>query len=261
MTGATQSNIARLLDLAGKAAIVTGAASGIGRATARYLADAGAFVAVADRDEAGAEKVAADLRATGAEAASIAVDIADEASVVRLMQQTRALFGRLDILINNAGIQNRAMLTETSVAFWDLNQAVNARGPFLCVREAAPIMRDNGGGAIVNVSSCGSVHPVMTGLTAYGASKAAVNALTRNAALELASAGIRVNAVLPGGVMTEGGAAASGTTPEGRAAALPPLGRLAAPEDIAGLILFLASPAASYITGQTFIADGGFLLG
>ena len=154
------------------------------------------------------------------------------------------------------------MLEETTVEFWDRVQAVNLRGPFLCLREAAKIMRAQGrGGAIVNVASNSAVHPVMTGLTAYAASKAGVVALTRNAAMELAGEGIRVNAVLPGGVMTEGGAKSAGTTPSGRAIQMPPLGRIGVPQDIAGLILFLAGPMAGYITGQSFISDGGFLLG
>jgi NAD(P)-dependent dehydrogenase (short-subunit alcohol dehydrogenase family) len=123
-------------------------------------------------------------------------------------------------------------------------------------------MRAQGrGGVIVNVASTSAVHPVMRGLTAYASSKAGVTALTRNAALELADAGIRVNAVLPGGVMTEGGMSSRGTVPEGRAIQMPPLGRIGVPEDIAALILFLAGTGASYITGQTFVADGGFLIG
>ena len=154
------------------------------------------------------------------------------------------------------------MLEDTTVEFWDRILAVNLRGPFLCLREAAKIMRAQGrGGAIVNVASTSAVHPVMLGLTGYASAKAGVTALTRNAALELAAAGIRVNAVLPGGVMTEGGMKSVGTTPSGRAIQLPPIGRIGQPQDIAGLILFLAGPAASYITGQLFISDGGFMLG
>jgi NAD(P)-dependent dehydrogenase (short-subunit alcohol dehydrogenase family) len=181
---------------------------------------------------------------------------------MRLMDHTTARFGAVDILVNNAAIQGRALLEDTSLAFWEQMQAVNLRGTFLCLREAAKIMRAQGkGGSIVNVASTAAVHPVMTGLTAYAASKAGVTGLTRNSAFELAPAGIRVNAVLPGGVMTEGGAKASGTTPEGRAIQLPALGFMGQPEDMARLILFLAGPGARYITGQTFIADGGFLIG
>src|SRR5271170_2493169 len=197
----TPADIGKLLDLTGKVAIVTGSASGMGRETARYFAAAGASVIVADRDEAPAEAVAAELRGSGAKALAVRVDIANEASVIAMMERTVAEFGELDILVNNAAIQDRAMLEDITVEFWDRIQAVNLRGPFLCLREAAKIMRAQGrGGAIVNVASTSAVHPVMNGLTAYASAKAGVTALTRNAALELAAAGIRVNAVLPGGV-------------------------------------------------------------
>jgi len=258
----TRMDIGKLLDLTGKVAILTGAASGMGRETARYFGAAGAAVIVADRDEAPAEAVAAELRDAGGKALAVRVDIADEASVIALMERTVADFGGLDILVNNAAIQDRAMLEDTTVEFWDRILAVNLRGPFLCLREAARIMRAQGrGGAIVNVASTSAVHPVMLGLTSYASAKAGVTALTRNAALEFAAAGIRVNAVLPGGVMTEGGMKSVGTTPSGRAIQLPPIGRIGQPQDIAGLILFLVGPAAGYITGQLFISDGGFMLG
>ena len=258
----TQSmDIASLLDLSGKVAIVTGAASGMGRETARYLAAAGAVVVAADWNEPGAKAIADELNADGAKALGVTVDVSDEASVIAMMDRVRSDFGRLDILVNNAALQNRAMLEDSSVEYWDRTLAVNLRGPFLCLREAAKLMRAGGGGAVVNISSVGSVHPVMPGLSAYGASKGGLSQLTRNAALELAPAGIRVNAVLPGGVLTEGGMASTGTTPSGRAIQLPPIGRIGQPGDIAALVLFLVSPAASYITGQSFVADGGFLLG
>jgi NAD(P)-dependent dehydrogenase (short-subunit alcohol dehydrogenase family) len=249
-------DIAGLLDLGGKVAIVTGAASGMGRETARYFAAAGAAVVCADWNGPGAEAIAAEL---GGKSIPVTVDVSDEASVIAMMDRVKTAFGRLDILVNNAALQNRALLTETTVEYWDKIQAVNLRGPFLCLREAAKLM--GSGGAVVNISSTGAVHPMMPGLAAYGASKGGVSQLTRNAALELAPAGIRVNAVLPGGVMTEGGAAATGTAPSGRAIAPPPLGRIGMPGDIAALVLFLVSPAASYITGQSFVADGGWLLG
>jgi NAD(P)-dependent dehydrogenase (short-subunit alcohol dehydrogenase family) len=254
-------DIAHLLDLTGKVAIVTGAASGMGAETARYFAGAGASVVAADWNSAGAETIAAELKAAGATALAVTVDISDEASVIGMMDQVKAHFGRLDSLVNNAGIQDRAMLADMSVECWDRIQAVNLRGTFLCLREAAKIMRTDGGGTIVNISSTGSIHPMMNGLGAYGASKAGVSQLTRNAAFEFASAGIRVNAVLPGGVITEGGMKSTGTIPSGRSIQPPPIGRIGQPKDIAALVLFLAGPASTYITGQSFIADGGFLLG
>ena len=249
-------DIGSLLDLTAKVAIVTGAASGMGLETARYFAAAGAAVVCADMNGTGAEAIAAEL---GGKSIPVTVDVSDEASVIAMMDTVKSAFGRLDILVNNAALQNRALLTETSVEYWDRIQAVNLRGPFLCLREAAKLM--GSGGAVVNISSTGAIHPMMPGLAAYGASKGGVSQLTRNAALELAPAGIRVNAVLPGGVMTEGGAAATGTVPSGRAITMPPLGRIGMPGDIAALVLFLVSPAAGYITGQSFVADGGYLLG
>jgi NAD(P)-dependent dehydrogenase (short-subunit alcohol dehydrogenase family) len=254
-------DLAGLLKLDGKVAIVTGAASGMGREIARYLAAAGASVVIADWNQKGAEAVAAELNGDGQKAIAAPVDVSDETSVAAMMESVRAEFGRLDILVNNAALQNRALLLDTDVEYWDRMLAVNLRGPFLCLREGAKMMRATGGGAVVNISSVGSVHPVMPGLAAYGASKGGLSQFTRNAALELAPAGIRVNAVLPGGVMTEGGAAATGTMPSGRAIQLPPIGRLGEPRDIAALVLFLAGPGAGYITGQSFVADGGFLLG
>jgi NAD(P)-dependent dehydrogenase (short-subunit alcohol dehydrogenase family) len=249
-------DIGSLLDLSGKVALVTGAASGMGRETARYFAAAGAAVVCADWNGPGAEAIAAEL---GGKSIPVTVDVSDEASVIAMMARVKDTFGRLDILINNAALQNRALLAETTVEYWDKIQAVNLRGPFLCLREAAKLMP--AGGAVVNISSTGAIHPMMPGLAAYGASKGGVSQLTRNAALELAPAGIRVNAVLPGGVMTEGWAAATGTVPSGRAITMPPIGRIGMPGDIAALVLFLVSPAASYITGQGFVADGGHLLG
>jgi NAD(P)-dependent dehydrogenase (short-subunit alcohol dehydrogenase family) len=254
-------DVSRLYDLTGMVAIVTGAASGMGRETARHFAAAGAAVVVADWNAAGAATVADELATAGAKTLGVTVDVSKESSVTAMMTRVQAEFGRLDILVNNAALQHRAMLLETSVTYWDQMQAVNLRGPFLCLREAAKIMRTAGRGAIVNISSIGSLHPVMPGLAAYGAGKGGLSQLTRNAAFELAADGIRVNAVLPGGVMTEGGAAAAGTKPSGRGLQLPPLGRIGQPEDIAFLVLFLTAPASSYITGQSFVADGGFLLG
>ena len=136
-----QIDIGSLLDLSGKVAIVTGAASGMGRETARYFAAAGAAVVCADMNGAGAETIAAEL---GGKSIPVTVDVSDEASVMGMMERVKSAFGRLDILVNNAALQNRALLTETSVAYWDKIQAVNLRGPFLCLREAAKLMQASG---------------------------------------------------------------------------------------------------------------------
>ena len=258
----TLPDIAALYDLSGQVAVVTGSAEGIGAEIARYLAAAGAAVLVADRNEPGARSTAQAIVNAGGQARGQGFDAGDEASIVALYQGAVDAFGRLDIAVNNAGIQNRAHLLDTDTALWDLVQQVNARGAFLCVREAAKIMRAAGrGGRIVNISSIGSVHPVTPGLAAYNSSKSAVNALTRSAALELAGDGITVNAIFPGGVATEGAMRTPGPMVGGRALAPPILPRGVEKREIAAMALFLASPQAAAITGQAFVVDAGFLLG
>ncbi len=255
-------DIAAILDLSDKVAIITGASEGIGTEIARHLAAAGAKTVIADRNTAGAEAVAAAINEAGGQAKAIGFDAAEEESIISLFSAAMEEFGRLDILVNNAAIQNRAYLQDTSAELWDSILRINARGPFLCVREAAKAMRASGiGGRIVNISSIGSVHPVMHGLTAYNSSKAAVNALTRNAALELASDGITVNAIFPGGTPTQGAARTEGSPVGGRAIAPPILRRGVETRDIAVMALFLAGPQAEIITGQSFTVDAGFLLG
>jgi NAD(P)-dependent dehydrogenase (short-subunit alcohol dehydrogenase family) len=255
-------DIAAILDLSGKIAIITGAGEGIGAEIAGHFAAAHATVVIADRNLAGAQDLAARITEAGGRAKAIAFDAGDEQSIVKLFDATIEEFGRLDILVNNAGIQNRAYLQDTTAELWDSIQRINARGPFLCIREAARRMREAGnGGRIVNISSIGSIHPVMHGLTAYNSSKAAVNALTRNAAFELASDGITVNAIFPGGIATQGAARTAGSPVSGRAITPPILKRGVETRDIAIMALFLAGPQADIITGQTFTVDAGFLLG
>ena len=251
-----------LFGLDGKVAAVTGAADGMGREIATLLAGSGASVAILDRNSGGAAEVARAIGSRGGGALAIGMDLADEKSIVAAIQEVAQQFGGIDILVNCAGIQNRELLTETSTELWDLVQSINSRGLFVCVREAAKIMRAAGrGGRIINISSMGSIHPIMPGLAAYNASKAAVNALTRSAALELSGDGITVNAVLPGAVATAGAAKAPGPAPSGRVVAgLPPLGRLATPADIAAAVLFLAGSGAGAITGQTLCIDAGYLV-
>lgn len=255
-------DISAILDLAGKVAVVTGAGEGIGAEIARHFAAAGAHVVVADRDAAGAGALAATLVSDGAQAKATMFEAGDETSVTALFASVIEEFGRLDILVNNAAIQNRAYLLDTSAELWDRIQRINARGPFLCIREGAKAMRAAGhGGRIVNISSVGSIHPVMHGLAAYNSSKSAVNALTRSAALELAENGITVNAIFPGGVSTDGAARTTGSPIGGRAIAPPIVSRGVEKQDIAAMALFLAGPQAAVITGQTFVVDAGFLLG
>jgi NAD(P)-dependent dehydrogenase (short-subunit alcohol dehydrogenase family) len=251
-----------LFGLNGKVAAVTGAADGMGREIATLLAGSGASVAILDRNSGGAADVARAIGNRGGRALAIGMDLADERSIVAAIREVAQQLGGIDILVNCAGIQNRELLTDTSTELWDLVQSINSRGLFVCVREAAKIMRAAGrGGRIINISSMGSIHPIMPGLAAYNASKAAVNALTRSAALELSGDGITVNAVLPGAVATAGAAKAPGPAPSGRVVAgLPPLGRLATPADIAAAVLFLAGSGAAAITGQTLCIDAGYLV-
>jgi NAD(P)-dependent dehydrogenase (short-subunit alcohol dehydrogenase family) len=254
--------LARLFGLQGKVAAVTGAAEGIGREIAQQLAQAGARVAILDRNVAGATEVARDLNTAEDRAIAVEMDLGDEASIVEAFGETRRQLGRIDILVNCAAIQNRELITETSADLWDVVQRINSRGLFLCLREAAKIMRSaNNGGRIINISSMGSIHPIMPGLGAYNASKSAVNALTRSAALELSQDRITVNAILPGAVATAGASRAPGPAPSGRVVAgLPPLGRLAEPSDIAAAVLFFAGAASACITGQMLVVDAGYLL-
>jgi NAD(P)-dependent dehydrogenase (short-subunit alcohol dehydrogenase family) len=234
----------------------------MGHEIAHLLARCGASVAILDRNSSGAAEVARAIDHRGGHALAIGMDLADEQSIVAAIREVAQRFGGIDILVNCAGIQNRELLTETSTELWDLVHGINSRGLFVCVRETARIMRAAGrGGRIINISSMGSVHPIMPGLAAYNASKAAVNALTRSAALELSGDGITVNAVLPGAIATAGAAKAPGPAPSGRAVAgLPPLGRLATPADVAAAVLFLAGNGGAAITGQTLCIDAGYLL-
>ncbi|MDB6060737.1 MAG: hypothetical protein JWM78_840 [Verrucomicrobiaceae bacterium] len=255
-------DLSSLYDLGEKVALVTGGAEGMGKEVCRFLASAGATVAVADINLPWAQDTAREIVEAGGNASAYHVDLAAEQSVVDLLHAVRKQHERLDILVNVAGLQDREFLTETSLALWDKLHNVNLRGSFLTIREAAKIMRADGrGGRIVNISSMGSVHPIFEGLVAYNASKAGVNGLTRNAAYELAQHGINVNAILPGNTTTAG----QGRTPgppidiSKLKNLTPPLGRTGKVSDIASAVLFLVAPASEWITGQTLIVDGGHL--
>jgi NAD(P)-dependent dehydrogenase (short-subunit alcohol dehydrogenase family) len=256
-----QATFERLFGLSGRVALVTGGASGIGRGIAGRLADAGADVAVADLDAGRAAATAAELAALGGRAIGLGADVRDEAEVGAMLRDVTAALGVPTILVNNAGIYPATPIADMAVGEWDRVMATNLRGAFLCLREGACAMRaGGGGGAIVNVSSIESMHPSFVGMAHYGASKGGLNMLTRSAALEFAPDRITVNAVCPGGVETEGTQAAFGEGLKQRLEARIPLGRVATPEDIGGVVLFLASPAASYITGATLVVDGGYLI-
>lgn len=246
-----------------KVAVVTGAASGIGQGIAELFARIGAQVIVADINLQAALAVAEGIEGQGGKALAMQVDVSDEANVIEAFDQVVAQFGGLDILVNNAAIFPKRPFLEVETEFWDKLQSVNLRGTFLCLREAIKHMKTSGGGSIVNISSVSSMQAVVYHNAAYNASKAGVNALTRTTALEFAADGIRVNAVLPGGVPTAGAKAASSAIEikgpmlgQGRI----PLGGMGEPQDIANALLFFASPASRYITGQLLAVDGGFLV-
>jgi NAD(P)-dependent dehydrogenase (short-subunit alcohol dehydrogenase family) len=257
---ATASQIDQLFKLEGRTSIVTGAAAGIGYAIAQLFAAAGAKVVLADLNGDAAAGAASKLEAP-AGAIGVAVDISDEASVTAMVAAAVKAFGSVDVLVNNAGIYPHTPFMETTVKKWDMMHAVNTRGAYLCMREAIKHMKAAGhGGSIVNVSSVASLQPVIFENADYASSKAGVNAMTKAAALEFAVDGIRVNALLPGGVATEQartGMVAHNLKGPILQAERKPLGR-GTPLQIASVALFLASEASSYITGQLLVVDGGF---
>ena len=255
----TMGTLEELFGLTGKAALVTGAGRGIGAALAVGLAGAGAAVACADLDEDGAAATASTIESGGGRAVAIAMDCGDESSCVAGVASAAEQLGRLDVLVNNAGIYPYEALEEMSAQFMEQVFRVNVTGTMLCTREAVKHLRDAGGGAIVNLSSITALRAVFPGEAAYGPSKAAIAALTRNAALELAPFGITVNSIAPGGIRTEGTAEVFDLGLGDVLLQRQPVQRVGAPEDLVGIVIALVSRAGQFVTGTTVVIDGGYI--
>jgi len=257
------------VSLADRVAIVTGAGSGIGRATALALARAGAQVAVADVDEGAAKAVADALAGLGVGSLALDTDVGDVAAIDRMVERVVATFGQVDVLVNSAGVTRRAYIMDLTERDWDRIMRVNAKGVFFCLQRVAREMIPRRRGSIINIASIAGKGYAGTSNAIYAASKGSVISLTRTAAQQLARHDINVNAICPGVTVTALSEAnvAVRARDEGvsveemkrRRNAVIPLGRPNEPDDVAALAVFLASPAARNITGQSLNVDGGLV--
>ncbi len=268
MIKAEEKALQDLLDLSGRTAVVTGSAVGIGFAIASRLAEAGARVLMTDINAPAIEKAAQGLREKGYAVTSMVANMGVEEDIISLFKHLASDLGGVDILVNNAGIFPVANVVDMPVEQLRQVLSINLEGVFIACREAGRQMVAQGrGGVVVNLSSMGALKPSFVGMAHYEASKGGVINLTRSMALELAAHKIRVVAVAPGGIMTEGVRAnfeggAGGAVDDllKELAAKIPLGTFGHPDDIARTVLFLASDAAAYITGTTILVDGGAML-
>ncbi|MGH3433088.1 MAG: 3-oxoacyl-ACP reductase FabG [Thermocrispum sp.] len=250
-----------MADLKGRVAVVTGAARGIGAATAQRLAADGAAVAVLDLDPASAEPTVKAITAAGGKAVAFGADVSDEAAVAAAFEQVNAELGPVGVLVNNAGVTRDNLLFKMSAQDWDLVLGVHLRGAFLCSKAAQADMVGEKWGKIVNTSSVSALGN--RGQANYSAAKAGLQGFTRTLAIELGPFGVNVNAIAPGFIateMTDDTAARIGVTPEQlreETAKVTPVRRVGLPADIANVAAFLCSEDASFVTGQTIYVDGG----
>ncbi len=243
----------------GRIAFVTGAASGIGRAAAIAYAAEGARVAILDRTAEALQETARAIRDAGGEALALACDVSVPDQVEAAVARTVHAFGRLDIAFNNAGVENTATpVAEIALDEWDRILGINLRGTFICMKHEIAQMLRQGGGVVVNTSSGAGVRGVAGG-GAYAASKHAIIGLTRSAALDYATANIRVNAVLPGNIATPMMDRFTGGDTQ-KAIDLEPVGRLGTPEEIAEAVLWMSSDLGAFVTGASIAVDGGWSL-
>jgi NAD(P)-dependent dehydrogenase (short-subunit alcohol dehydrogenase family) len=244
-----------------RVALVVGGARGIGGAASRAFAESGHAVVVADLDDMEATALASRLDPAGQRTLAVAVDVTSRDSVDGMVSAVMARFGRLDALVDCAGIIDPRPSADVADDAWQRLLAVHVDGTFRCARAAYPALVASGGGTIVSIASV-AAHVGIPGRLSYAAAKGAIEAMTRTLAVEWAPAGIRVNAVAPGYTSTElvQGAIDSGRLDPGAVIARTPLGRFAEPSEIASVILFLSTPASSFITGQSIVADGGLVI-
>jgi NAD(P)-dependent dehydrogenase (short-subunit alcohol dehydrogenase family) len=255
------SSVPTLFDLSNQVAIVTGSGRGLGAAIARGLATAGAAVMLCSRTQAEVERIAAEIVRDGGKAAAVVADTSDRASCQHLIDQTISKFGKLNVLVNNAGIDSISPAEDLTDDAWERVVNTNLKGYFICSQLAArQMLAQGGGGSIVNNSSICSIIGV-NGLTVYSATKGGVNQLTRVMAVEWAKRGIRVNAIAPGyfdNIMQDATAEHASSDKQKQVLAFTPMGRRGQPEELIGPVIFLASEASSYVTGAILFVDGGY---